>query len=633
MSKQTVEDVLRELNEIEANREKVLKQIKAYNDIYFMDIPAPTPPGWDTNDLRHFIDPTGHNKVKGVSDLVASTEPIISVTGKGDTSRVENGLKSMWRAINARRRTAIEKDVALAAALYAEVALVYKDVAVLEEGATSNIHKRRLEKLKKKTPFTVDIVNAEFIYPSFGADGELDMFFELYQAKGRKVKQQWEGVEGANTEQLDDDTDYDIWDGYTLTHRLVAVKGQEESAPIIYEEHGLSEFPVSLTYANGSELFVDEEKKRRPLLFAYEKSGAFDSTTLLLSAGMTHTLATGFGPVFVGEPDPNQDFSFRVDNQGPIRTVVPEGGKIKETRMESFDKSAMELYGLVSNISEESTMHGQALGAPMQGKQAYSTVSLLSQSGRLPLASIQACAERSLERIMTLMLDDIKENNPSAELADEHKNLLTSQDIERLGDYEVQVKLDVKLSQDAFREAQVAGQLRGLIPEETIRQEILHITDEEEAVRKIIKEQARAEMVKAMMGQSIQEMMQMVGQIQGAGNQVSGNQGAAGNQVSGNQVSGNQGAGGQIPPEIMAQLQAVLPPEQLQQIVAGVESGQITPEQLMQLVAQIQAQGASTVPRQPAMQGEQVVQGNPMAAMAGGGRMPQTEPTNTEQIG
>lgn len=59
MSEQTVEDVLRELNEIEANRAKVLKQIKAYNDIYFMDIPAPTPPGWDKNDLRHFIDPTG----------------------------------------------------------------------------------------------------------------------------------------------------------------------------------------------------------------------------------------------------------------------------------------------------------------------------------------------------------------------------------------------------------------------------------------------------------------------------------------------------------------------------------------------------------------------------------------------
>ncbi len=618
-----VKEILKELAQIEKDRTEVLAEIKAYNEIYFMDIPAPSPPGWDKNDLRHFIDPTGHNKVKGVSDLVASTEPIIKIiASKGDSSKVEKGLTSMWKAANARRRTALEKDVALAATLYAEVALVYKDVDVLM-GDAKGIKKNRLEKLVKHTPFIPSIINPEFIYPSFGVDGELELFFELYNAKGKKIKQMWDGVEGANTSMLEDDTEYDVWDGYTLTHRLVAVKGKEESDPILYEEHELSEFPVSIRYANGSELFEKEERKRRPLLFAYDKSGAFDNTTLLLSAGMTHVLATGFGPVFQAEPDAETDFSFYVDNQGPIRTVVPVGGKIKETKMEAFDRSAMELYGLVSNIAEESTMHGQALGGPMKGKQAYSTVSLLSQSGRLPLASIQNCAEESLARIMGLMLEDIRENNPSVDYLGTNDNLLSSQDIEQLGDYEVKVTLDVKLSQDAFKEAQVAGQLRGLIPEETIRQEILHITNEEETVKKIIKEQARGEMVKAMLPQSIEQLMAMVGQGQG-GQGMQGGQGIEGMPEQGAQM---QGAGEQIPPEIMAQLQKMLPPEKVAEIEQAIASGQMKPEQLMQQMQQM-AGGAGQ-----GMQGEQVVQGDPMAAMAGGGRLPQTEPTNPEQIG
>ena len=281
-------------------------------------------------------------------------------------------------------------------------------------------------------------------------------------------------------------------------------------------------------------------------------------------------------------------------------------------------------------------MHGQALGAPMRGKQAYSTVSLLSQSGRLPLASIQASSERAIARIMTLMLEDIAENDPSADYRKENEKLLSSQDVKNLGDFEVSVTLDVKLSQDAFREAQVAGQLKGTISEEMIRQDILHITDEEAMVKAIIKEQMRAEMVKAMIPQSIESLMQM---MQGASGQGAGMQGASmqgqptPEQMAMMQAQG-QGAGGQvasgpqgtaIPPEIMSQLQSLFPPEKVAEIEQAIQSGQMTPEQLMQMIGQIAGGGN--------MQGERVAQGNPMEAMAGGGRMPMTEPMPPEQIG
>lgn len=634
-----VTKILKRLTEIEEDRAGVLAEIKAYNEIYFMEYDMKTPSGWDKNDLRKMVSPTGRNKVKGISDLVASTDPIFTVEAERHDDLLKETCSKMLTASNRRRRTSVEKDLALSAALYAEIHLVIKDVSVLLDGLDDGIQKSRLERLLKKTPFLFDTVNPEFAYPSFGVDGELDMWFEKYESKGWKIKDKWEADGDATN--LDDDVDYEVWDGFTLTHRLVAVVGQESSHQILFEEHGLKEFPVVVRHVSGSDLFVEEERKRNPLLYAYHKGEMFKSESIYLTAMTTSTLASGVGPMLLGEPDDSgEGMEIKVDNQGPIRLMYPVHGKATNAKMPAFDKEVMELYGMVRNMADESTMHSQALGAPMQGKSTYSTVALLSQSGRLPLAAIQDAVEKSLAAIMEIALRRIKDENPSEDVLGADKVP---------DDFEVTAKLDVKLSQDAVKEATLMQQLSGQLSQEFLMENILHIPDAKAEKYKVIKEAARDEMVKAMLPQSIERMMGQIAQMQGASTGSATGQGGQGQQMGQGmqgqpspeqmammqqqQGQGMQGQGtstgsvsGQgIPPEIMEQLRAMLPPEQVAQIEQAFANGQMTPEQLMQLVQQMAGGG-----QPPA--GGQTMPVNPQAGIEGG-MLPQTEPTNLDQIG
>ena len=173
---------------------------------------------------------------------------------------------------------------------------------------------------------------------------------------------------------------------------------------------------------------------------------------------------------------------------------------------------------------------------------------------------------------------------------------------------------------------------------------ILHIPDAKAEKYKVIKEAARDEMVKAMLPQSIERMMGQIaqmqgqGQGQGQGQQIGqGMQGQGqptpemqamqGQQVGQGQRVQGQGAGGQqIPPEIMQQLQAVLPPEQVAQIEQAIASGQMSPQELMQLIQKMAGGG------QPPQAGARTMAVNGKAGIEGG-MLPQTEPTNLDQVG
>lgn len=499
---ETEESIKKKIQRIEADRSQVLTEIEVYDEIYHLEAPKATPPGWDEHDIVHVVSPTGANKVNGVAHLLSATEPIIKIDGQR-ANLLETKCKKMLSESNKFTGTKLEQDMAVSAALHSEIHVVAKDIStILKEQNLKAIQKKRYERLFQRTPFIFSIVNAKQVFTDYSANGDLIMWFEKYIAYGDVLKIEY----GGEASKLKDDKEYTVYDGYTLENRLIYV--EEDGLTLKFGKHNLSELPVVSVMVNGNSLFHEPEKKRKPFLYNYWKSGLYEAENILLSAMITHTKATGFGPVLIGKKNPSssEDFAISIDNQGPIRTIFAEGGEVAPSQMQAYSRELPEAQVLIKSLTDESTMYSQALGQPVAGNQAFSTIALLSQAGRLPITPIQKGVEHALSGIFTYVLNDIKENNQCPEF-------LTS--IEVPDSFMVDVTMDVNLSQDAFREAQIASQLRGLMSDEMIRQEVLHITDNDAMVEKIWTEQADNELFKAMLPGMIQEFQTMLQQMKG----------------------------------------------------------------------------------------------------------------------
>lgn len=499
---ETVETIKKKLQRIEQDRSKVITEIDVYDEIYHLEAAKVIPPGWDEHDIVHVVSPSGANKVNGIAHLLSATEPIIKINAKS-ANLMERKLKSMLAESNKFVGAKLEQDMAISAALHSEIHVVAKDISlILKDSNLKPIQRMRYERLFKKTPYIFSVVNSKQVMADYSANGDLIMWFEKYVAYGDILKIEY----GNPANPLQDDKEYTIYDGYTLENRLIYV--EEDDLTLKFGKHNLSELPVCSIMVNGNSLFHDPDKKRKPFLYNYWKSGLYESENILLSAMLTHTKATGFGPVLIGKKNPasSEDFAISIDNQGPIRTIFAEGGEVMPSQMQAYSRELPEAQALIKSLTDESTMYSQALGQPVQGNQAFSTVALLSQAGRLPITPIQKGVEAALEGIFSYILNDIKENNQCP-------LFLASSDISE--EFMISVTMDVNLSQDAFREAQIASQLRGLVTDEMIRQDILHLTDNDSMVEKIWTEQADNELFKAMLPGLIQEFQGSLQKMRG----------------------------------------------------------------------------------------------------------------------
>ena len=132
------------------------------------------------------------------------------------------------------------------------------------------------------------------------------------------------------------------------------------------------------------------QEKRQPFLYADWKSKMHKRRNMLLTVQYSNIFALGANPQFIYSSNDTTKDSPIVDYTVPgglIKLAPGEG--YSQLAKQAVDPSLLQGYDLAERKGTESTMYRQALGESPTTATAFSTVSLLSQSGRLPLVMYQ----------------------------------------------------------------------------------------------------------------------------------------------------------------------------------------------------------------------------------------------------
>jgi hypothetical protein len=517
-------------------------------DMYWLeDVDAGGKSGRDTSDIKLTYDPSPQNKVDGVVRLISTSEPIVRVTNAGDAGdMLEKKFKNMINASQKLKLGRLEIDLVRSAVLYGECHMLIKNVADLQNiKGLSDIQLARLERLATKTSHIFEAVSPRGGYPVYGDYG-LDAYYRYYETTVSEYKSRWGETAIGSIGSKKDEDKIIVNDWWDLKMRSVWVEGQSE--PTIFAEHGLIDIPVVIKLADGSELFDEIEHRRKPFLYGVWKSGLWKRKNLVLTAIMTSMFERGTGILLAVEGNENP---ITVNYHGAVRTIeVEKDTKINPIDDKAYDPQMAQMLGQLDQLITESTIFNQTLGQPIGGNAAFSTVALLSQSGRLPLTSSQDAVSETFQDALEIAARWIKRENPNPKFLD-------AADIP--DDYDLEVKLEVKLPQDMVRAAQTAMQLRGFIPDEWLYQNLMQITDVNATKKNLISEQT----TNALIATKIQ---QMVEQAKAAAQQQMQPQQQMPDPGQQQPVDPNQ-----MTPEQMQQLQEMM---QMQQQQGGDQSGQ-----------------------------------------------------------
>lgn len=206
-------------------------------------------------------------------------------------------------------------------------------------------------------------------------------------------------------------------------------------------------------------------------------------------------------------------------------------------------------------------MYRQALGGGDPNNAAFSSIALLSQSGRLPLIAPQRCGGAGIGKAFEIMFTLMKENPTKRTYLAEHGlEKIATADIPE--DLIIDVKLEADLPQDKLQMANVAALMKqnGFVSDEWIRENILNIGQSDDMTKKIVEERFRdmriQEYFTGAMRQEIQaQVMQQMQQQMAQEQQMAQQQQMMQQQqmIQQQQAMPPEMMGGGMPPEMMGQ--------------------------------------------------------------------------------
>ena len=473
--------------------------LKRYREIYFMDnIAKPRDSETDEGDLKLTPSPSGRNEVVGMQRLLNTSEFHITIKDDDEVKNadeIEEGLKAVLRVSGEGRRSRIESDAALAAVLYGAVTVYAESIGDLLQIETLNKYKRtHLEKKQKRSPFLLRLINTEESYPEWDEDMMISHSWR-YKIRGANLKARW-GVDAK------DNNEYTIYDVFTPEHHVVWADGMNDE--ILAAEHGLGCLPIFTAYAGGSDLFHKPEEQMQSFLYAKVKGHLAERENSLLTTIFTNINKRGLvGPLMAIKPDSvGANNTITMSYAGGIRYIIADATPIDD---KIIDPVIFQAKGLLDELSGQSTIQRQTLGENMGSGVPFSSLAMLSNSGKLPLVDPQ----RALEQVFTDAFNHILYRIKTETIENEQ---IKPADI--TDEMEVNVSLQAKLPQDSLRNAQVAQQLGDLVSDEWKHTELLQIGDTNDMQKQQMKEQMKKAIFAAMM-QNPQVIQQAVGAIMG----------------------------------------------------------------------------------------------------------------------
>lgn len=460
-------------------------RLKKLDDVYLLRWEAPP----KNPDIKLTMSPDGRNAIRGITNLLTATKPQFTVPEDENNEAaneynetMEKFLNAAFAASNTVQMVDVEREVAHSLALYDEAYVVLtctKDlVRAIEQrkaaGGKESWLDAHIREVAEQTPYLWECVSPRDAYPLIGRTGlmayvqkKIMTVAECRERFGSLVSEYTSEKKATDTVEV-----REYWD--TIWH-AVWLNGRNAD-PFICEEHKLGFIPVAVAFGSGTRLYNELQYQRQPMLSTIIDSEVWQRKNAVLTAAFHRLNTLGLNATFVheqgtAETEISLDFSV---HGGVIN--VPPGGRFRLLSENLMDGNLMQALNLTDNIIEQSTVFRQALGAPVAGNDTYSTLSLLSQSGRLPLTPIQEAARKVLARSAQLVMKWIRHDEEAAAVYDQRTKLEIDpvQIPERIV---FDVVLDVNLPQDMLRNANIATMLKQaeLVDDKWIHENILRI--------------------------------------------------------------------------------------------------------------------------------------------------------------
>lgn len=489
-------DHAQDIRALYANRDKMFD---LYDNMFLMkweDYPK-------DNNLKLTMSPDARNAVLGATRLMVSTDPIWHVPeekerGNGSERKIEKAAGNMWNISGKIKGSPIHYDAVLSSLLYGECHIAVTSTADLLGYSKKTKHGvKRIERIERKTPYLFEVWNPRNGYAEFDSLG-MSAYYRVVKITAREARARYGDM---ISNEKSDTTELDLGIFYDSDQYAIFV----DDTCVHLEDHGLPFIPVSCTITDGSMMFEQPEDQRQPMLYSLLKSGLWSRQNLMLTVLYTMVFAIGANALFVHTaPLNNPDKKLVVDHSTAGGAVELEAGERFEVLLNKgvIDPSMMTALDIAENKSSESTIYRQALGEQLKGNPAFSTVAMLSQSGRLPLVSTQKRGGWGIASAMEIALNWYKENGKA-------HDAMGFEPREMPEDVQIEANLDVKLPQDKLQLANIAQILKNakLADDEWIHQNIMNIEDTEGMKEKIWSQEASELLFQQFMQQMAQQQM------------------------------------------------------------------------------------------------------------------------------
>lgn len=550
MADMKFEDVIARAKDMEGAQAQRNTMFEELENMYLLEASELPSEDW----IKETISPDPRNDLQGANRLLTATEPTWSVPvttnssqTKRKSSKIETFCAATWDAIGNVQGKPLHYDIGLSALLYGEIQLSITLTKDIQDTANSPAAKAQADDIAAKTPFLIDVIPPGTGYPEFGKFGLRAYLSKIEQTVG-DVRDRW-GEDKLASKKVTDKVI--VRDYYDLTWHCVWAEGEKE--PFLFAKHELPFIPIVAVIAEGSRLFYKPtHQSRQPFLYSLWKTNLWKRQNLSLTMMYSLIFSIGANPLYVWQrATTNKDAPTRDYSQPGGLIILDQGEQYQALAKQVLDPSLMTGLATAEQKAQESTIYRQSLGAPLAGDNTFSTISLLAQSGRLPLTSYQRMASFAISKAMTIGLAMAKKYGGSSLKSQGEKGLteLKSDDIP--DQLNLVGKLDVSLPQDDRQMVSVAAQATGgdnpLVSNRYAREVWLKIGQSDDMDREIAEEKFLAMQTQMKLQMKAQQMMQQLqGQVPG---QIPGQmQGQMQGQVP-QQMAGP--AGGGLPPEMM----------------------------------------------------------------------------------
>lgn len=488
----------------------------------------------DDPSLKITISPEARNAYLGAMRLLTAVDPIISVPhDKNDTIAIENAdkiekmCKAIWYQSGRINAKPVHYDLVGSLLRYGQFHLAITDTDDLVEAyknmgkSASKATVNRYERIAKSTPYLFQPLDPKCGNAEFDAFG-LTSYYRETEMTYAELIGMFGQRDGWSKKNLTDIVVYKDYWNLEVHYAWI----EDESEPLIGSDndgkHDLPCIPIIVQGGEGTKLNQEPEYQFQPLLYGAWKGELWDRHNLELTVMYSNLFAVASNALFLhkrSEPDSQIEIDF--DNIGGIIHLNP-GDDLQPIQRDVFNKDMLYGMDVAERLFEESTIHKQALGEPMSKGTAYSTVALLSQSGRLPLIATQRTGGWGIgngyETMFILAKDKKKKRTAIYE-----GGMLDIDPKELPDNLVIDVHLDAELPQDKLQQANIAGMLKqyNLASDEWIRENILNIGQSKDMTRQIMEEQfvnhmmqehfsgaMRAEITKQVQMEMQQQMMQ-----------------------------------------------------------------------------------------------------------------------------